>query len=233
MAAGKIYKAPRPKRRPKRRQKKGPIKTLTYSKAKKISVPRISKLLRYVPYEFVRMDTTPYRLTSSSLTFSGDGLDFSLSKLPNFSEFTALFDSYQIVKVMVEFRPTIQKVVTQVDSTNLNNVVVPYMYAFRDLDNSSAPTLDNCAQRQDCIRVPVTRGFTISVVPQVSREVYRSAVSTAYETPYKLVWLDCTQADIPHYGIRYGMEATQMGTADPEFQYQIRVTYWCRFRKVI
>lgn len=218
--------------------RKGVVKntgTISYSVAKKTSIARIHKTLTSHIYDFVRYSDNPstdYTFTASNVSFSGFAFDFRLSDVANVSEFTNLFDSYQIVKVKLDFIPDIHNINFQIDNTNPEAYTVPLVYVHRDLDNATAPTSEaQMSQRQSVICRKATDRFSISLVPQIGREVYRSAVATAYETPYKVVWLDTSYNDIPHYGVHVGVTPTGSSTGSPRFQYKVAVQYWLRFKK--
>lgn len=198
----------------------------SYEKAKKLSIYKIQKQLADSVYYFIRRSDSDYSLTSSSVAWSAGTQSFSLVDVATRNDFVNLFDSYCILKVRVDFEPDLQMVNQLLGSTAANTFTVPTMYCYRDLDNAVAPASETvAASHQDCIRVPATKKFSMSIVPQIGREVYRSATQTAYETPYKTVFLDSAYDDVPHYGLGFGMSSTQGTATDPNFVYRIRVTY--------
>lgn len=243
MAAGKIYRY-KPKNRKRvvvRRTKPKIAKVsklnMSYSMAKRTSLPVIRSLLVNNVYNFVRyVNADIFTIKSDPIAFQGEALEFKMSDVINVTEFTTLFDTYQICKVELEFVPDIDKSVVNItDPAAANQYSIPSIYVHRDLDNAIAPTSENqMSQRQDCIRKNATQRFKYVVVPQVGREIYRSATSTAYETPMSLTWLDCNYADVPHYGVHVGITPTggTIGTG-PTFSYLIKAKYWLRFKTVI
>lgn len=240
MPAGRIYRY-KPKRKARGSSgRKTPRKLTTtreqmsYSTAKRMSVPSIRRMLTSNVYNFVRyVEDGTFAISSNKLSFVGVALEFKLNDLANHTEFTTLFDSYQICKVELEFSPTTQYTNRRVINDSAPVFELPSIYVHRDLDNAIAPTTEaQMVQRQDCIRKDATQRFTYSVVPQVGREVFRTAVTTAYETPYALTWLDCNYADVPHYGVHVGMTNTN-STNDGDFEYKIKAKYWVRFKTVI
>lgn len=207
---------------------------MTYNTAKSISVPNIRKYLTKNVYNFVRyINDTEFTVSSDRLAFTGYAFSFKLNDVINVTEFTTLFDSYQIAKVELEFCPDTQIVNRRIINDTAPVFTVPSIYVHRDLDNAIAPTSeDQMSQRQDCIRRSATDRFKYVVVPQVGREIYRSATLTAYETPMALTWLDCNYADVPHYGVHVGL-TPQGSTNDGDFTYKVKAKYWLRFKTVI
>lgn len=227
---------PGKKKQGKRTRRKRPRiannKSLTMKQAQKMPLARVARTLSQNIYDFVRHIETEQELESNDFGFSSSSMSFSLNKLVLPGEFTSLFDQYQIVKTETTFQPDIQMVNQLVGSNVTNAFILPKVYVIRDYDNVGTITEDVGKERQDVIIKQATQKFTVSIVPQVSREVYRSSVTSAYEIPFKLVWLDCTTNDIPHYGLRYGITPSGSVTNNVKFRYKIRSRYWVRFKNV-
>jgi len=208
---------------------------VSYAMAKATSVNKIHRCLISKPYDFVIMSgrVASETLESSYVDWVGGSLNFSLNKITGSSNYTDLFDSYQICKVEVTFEPDIQEVDQLVGATTANAFTIPMLYVARDPDNTAVPTSESqLSQRMDCYRVQANKQFKISMVPQVGREIYRSSILTAYETPYETIWLDSVYSDVPHYGLTYGMTATGANNNNVKFVYKIRTKYWLRFKTV-
>lgn len=206
---------------------------MTYNQAKRTPIMRISRECLNGVYNFVRFEANFDQLTSSAVSWVGGAKAFHLSDVAGFTEFTQLFDSYQIAKVKITFEPDVQMSVSNIGDTNPANQVVPSLYICRDLDNTVAPASEQVlAERSDVIRIPATKSHHMSIVPQVGREIYRSTTNTAYETPYKVIWLDNAYSDVPHYGLIYGITADIGGASSLRYKYTIRCQYWVRFRAI-
>ena len=79
---------------------------MSYNTAKRISVPNIRRYLTKNVYNFVRyINDTEFIVQSDRLAFQGYALAFKLNQVINVTEFTSLFDTYQICKVELEFCP--------------------------------------------------------------------------------------------------------------------------------
>lgn len=223
----------------KNRKKKSVPKTaminsskLSYNMAKKMKVSTISRSLAPRIYSFVRYIETEQTIASNDFGFTSSSMTFSLNKLTFPAEFTGLFDQYQIVKTETTFQPDIQQVNQLIGSSVANALTIPKIYVIRDLDNTGTITEDVAKERQDVVIKQATQKFSVSMVPQVSREIYRSTTQTAYEVPYQLTWLDCSYSDVPHYGLRFGITNSESSQNAVKFEYVIRSRYWVRFRQV-
>lgn len=143
-------------------------------------------------------------LTGSDVVSSGSAsYTFQLNDLPSSSEFTSLFDQYQIVGIKYRW------VVTQDPSTNSQTAAsrqgaFPYIKWVHDHDDSAGAT------EQQLQQYPRMREFWFSESSKVTRWHYlKPAVATqAYGTlsnGYVAKWrqyLDCGYPGTPHYGIK-------------------------------
>lgn len=221
------------RRRKKAQRRTNTSRQLTYNSAKKMSINRVIASLANKTYDFCRYSERLLQIESDVLSWQGGAMSFNLQEVAQYTDFTNMFDSYQICKVKVTFSPDIEQVTQLVGSTLPNDFIIPSFYVCRDHDNTVAPSDEaTIASRSETIRVPATKPVTVSLVPQIGREIYRTAVSTAYETPYEVVWLDNVYADVPHYGLLYGMSATAGTINGPQFKYNIKTQYWIRCRGV-
>lgn len=133
-------------------------------------------------------------------------LSFSLSALPNVSEFVNLFDAYMIDKVVVQI-----KMINNPDqpwapqtTSNSSSNIYPTIWYTPDYDDSNNVTL---AQIKEFERVRhkvlyPNRMINIVVRPKPVSQVYRTAITTGYQVNKKSMWLDLAQTDIPHYGLK-------------------------------
>lgn len=228
-----MAKTRKTRRRGRKRKSNGIGKAgLTYNQAKGISVERVSRSIAPKVYDFVRTCNLA-KWSSSNVADTPYAQSFKLDDLPAVADFTSLFDYYRICKVELTFHPDIQMSNQLIGSTAANAHQVPELYVFRDLDGlGSGTTIDQAHQRQDVMEKQATQRFSMSLVPQVSREVYRGITTTAYEIPQKLTWLDLTYTDIPHFGVRGVMASTNASTNNVQFRYNITARYWIQLKGV-
>lgn len=158
-------------------------------------------------------------------------LEFKLSSVAQYGDFTNLFDQYRIDKVLVTFYP----LWTGKDvPNNATNAIVPIMCTATDLDDAGVPaSLDYLNAKPEVQYHRTDKPFSVWIKPHVDTEIYRSAVTTGYGNA-KNVWIDSLSSDIPHYGLKYailgdggfGIGSNGLGIM------QIVVKYYVSFRRV-
>lgn len=141
---------------------------------------------------------------------------FTLSNLPNFNEFVALYDQYKILEVKVKIIP--QYIVNTYDVGSLQRVYqLNYIRDHDDADlttlgytDNENPWLENSKVKKIMLNHPVT----ITVKPSVLIQTYETLTSTGYSPKFDQ-WLDCNDSTVPHYGLKvriYDPAATTAGT---------------------
>lgn len=133
-------------------------------------------------------------------------MSFQLTDLPSVAEITALYDFYSIDRVDVEWRlGLVPKDIT----TLLANY--PIITFAPDYDDSTAPGSrnevfeygKNARVEQFSATRPVIR---TTVVPRISNTVYKTGVTSAYSLAPVSTLVDATNADAPHYGLKWWTE---------------------------
>lgn len=150
------------------------------------------------------------------------GYEFKLTDLPDYTEFTNLFDEYKIMRVKVYFLPNVY---TQ--NTSIANLV-PWFLITVDKDDSSAPTsFNSMLSYPGCKITSMQRKQYVSFVPRVATAVYGGPVVTSYGS--KSMYLDCGSPGVPHYGLKIGVgNSTNAGI----YGYHVFVKYVISFRGV-
>ncbi len=125
---------------------------------------------------------------------------FQLNQLNSFTDFTNLFDQYQISKIEVTFEMDIA-------DGGLNSTTRwPRVIIAPDYNNQGAPLNEqevaNIAQSKQYQFSTSERRFTVVIRPMVASALFRSGISSAYEMKPS-GWLDSALTDVPHYGIKY------------------------------
>lgn len=162
----------------------------------------------------------------------GIGLIFRLSDVINYNEFAVLFDQYCIrgVKMKIELICN-----NQVDAQNANVGALPEIWTMTDFDDGNPPSDIFVAQQYESLKrskLEQSRTTSRTVVPRVAEYVYKtSGVTAGYAQGKSNKWLDCTNVDIDHYGMKFFLTdyPAQYGYAPA-----IRVTfdYFLAFKNV-
>lgn len=160
-------------------------------------------------------------------------MSFALSSLPNATEFTALFDQYKIMKVKLDFIPFGDNVNLPISTMSGANGLVspggPLVTAIDYDDNNVPGTAADLIQYQASRVTPIPKRLKMTLRPKFATEVYRSAIATGYGA--RTGWLDCANSDIPHYGVKYYMNAPS--ALNSSFSYQVWAEVYIAVKNVI
>lgn len=129
-------------------------------------------------------------VAASSVTGASGGYSFSLSQLPNASDFTNLFDQYRLAQITVTFAP------------NYVQANIPVYTCFDYDDASTPPSLLTLFEKETCRVSTSDQIIERSFTPRVLREVYATVATSGYETAIH-PWIDSVNDTIPHYGFKY------------------------------
>lgn len=134
----------------------------------------------------------------------GGGQFFKLNDLTNSSEFTNLFDQYQIVGIQYRF---VSRINPDFATTVGNRGIYPVLRWVHDHDDVSSP-----GSASELYQYPAMREFNFTsdknctrwmyLKPALANEVFGTVVQTAYAPKWRQ-WCDCNYAGIQHYGIKY------------------------------
>lgn len=137
-------------------------------------------------------------ILSSGTSASFAGYSVNLSQLPNYTEFTTLFDQYRINKVVVKFVPSFTQ--DTIGSTE----ITPNLQSVIDYNDVTTPTatselLQYQSYRRTRGNQTHTRVFTPSTLVDIS--------DTASSPKWKQ-WLSTANATLPHFGLKVALDAT-------------------------
>lgn len=130
-------------------------------------------------------------------------LTFSLSNLVNVSDFANLFDRYRITFVKIKVRLAIDPSAQAAATARF-----PRIWWVHDFDDSNTPASiaelrENGKYREAAL--DPHRPVVFKIRPSTLSLVYRTAVSSSYEPRWKS-WIDMANTDVPHYGIKFGID---------------------------
>jgi len=192
----------------------------TFRRKRRFVRKRYVKRKRFIPrpigrsHRFVR-GVLLGTVSSAAAATTYAAYSFALSDVPNYTEFTNLFDEYRISKVILTFVP-------QCMTTTSNPIyTTSWLIYVVDKDDASTPTSYTSLQEYPKHKVlSANRRFYVSFRPRFSTEVYASPATTGYGS--RTGWLDCSNAGIPHYGFKLAMGLS--GTAGA-FSYAVFAKY--------
>lgn len=149
----------------------------------------------------------------------GTAINFKLSDLPNASEFTQLYDQYQIKGVKITLIPRYTDV--NVGQTQGN------VWSVLDYDDSNVPTsIDTLMQYQNVKRTRMNQIHSRYLKPAVSKEVYATGIATSYSMA-KNTWMDAANDSVEHYGIKMWFDTRQVLTT-----IDVQLKFYLAFKNV-
>lgn len=157
---------------------------------------------------------------------------FDLANCIGHGNYCSIFDYYRINWVEVVFQPVLSTVVNRPfdDSTTPSlNQAVPHLITAIDRDDATNPVSYVAMQDRGQVKVAkATNRIYWKFTPNRLTEVYRSTTSTGYKIDRDTKsYLDCGYDDIPHYGMKFVMEAASPARA---FVYEIQIKYNVSFK---
>jgi len=160
-------------------------------------------------------------LTSSTVSDIFPAYNYALQYLTSYSEFTALFDQYRIVRVETTFMPTITEI------SALGAFVNSYLLTAIDYDDANTyATVNDALQVATASITPVTKSVTRGFTPRVALAAYSGAFTSYAQAPPGQ-WLDCASPGVQHYGLKTAIPLT--GSA---LTWRVMHRYYLEFRRV-
>jgi len=168
---------------------------------------------------FQRTYTGPTIIPSTTVDFAG-ALSFALNSLPNYTEFTALFDQYRIIQAVVRFVPTSQ-VST---STPLLTVL--------DYDDASVPSAVTDVQQYATLQITESGGYCERVLnPHPATAMYSGAF-TSFGSPSggpRGPWIDSASPGVLYYGLKYYNLAQTGNNTSINWDTTITLVFQCKY----
>jgi len=163
-------------------------------------------------HTFIRKVHSQLTLTNTN-DQDGSLMFFQLYQLPNYSDFTNLFNEFKINKISVQFIPRVTSHgITDVESTD--PAVVALLATYVDKNDLTSPaSMNEIYENQNC---KVTRGsqmHTRTFVPHVRLEG-PDATSASYAITNKNCWINVDNKEVYWLGLKYWYQATKAATED-------------------
>lgn len=172
----------------------------------------------------------PSTVTLTGTTESDNSDVFKLDNVQAAAELTALYDQYKISCVVMKFQllnnpETIYPPGQNPGTTTNNPTFYPKIWYTRDYDDNNTLTLAQMREvgKAKCKVLRPNSMISVKIKPACASQIYRTAVTTGYSP----VWpkkLDCTNSDIPHYGLKWVIDTNNV-TPWNNGQFIVRVEY--------
>lgn len=149
------------------------------------------------------------------------GLNFSLDMLPDYTEFTNLFDQYKILFAKISFRTWATQSSVEASGANNNGQLSAIMHSILDFDDNTAPPVTGAGVFNQLREFASYRtqnfindGKPLKRVckPRIAMAAYGGSVFTSYAN-MKAPWIDANSPDVKHYGMKFGWTVQAPGAA--------------------
>lgn len=161
-------------------------------------------------------------VTGGATTFGAS--EFDLATMPNFTEFTALYDQYKITAVKWQLLPRGNSAEIGLSSVQ---GLQGQVFTVLDYDDGNAPTsINQLTQYQNLKMTRNTVTHTRYLKPRFNMEV-ANVVATAANAP-RTGWIDVANDQVRHRGVKYAIQAPTNAT----YVYDLMITYYMAFKNV-
>lgn len=216
------------KRRIRRRPRYGPYKgglQLVRNPAMRVRAPMFKYATAGTVYSFKRtFQFANFHMDHTTGLATSVGYSFKLNDLPNYTEFTALFDQYKITGIKIRLIPEQNQQALGVGVFN-----IPPIYTVIDYDDDTALTaITDAMQYQNCkIHTTISGSQIVRFFrPHIAVAAY-SGTFTSYMNK-SMQWIDSASPDTRHYGFKIIVAA--ITTLDTTFS--VVATYYLKMRNV-
>lgn len=134
---------------------------------------------------------------------------FALNQLPNYAEFTALFDMFRIKKIEITwiYDHNSGDVSTAAGVAANANMGLPNLYVVTDYDDATVlSAAADYLQYEPCKITRMDKQVRWTIYPHLAVSAYNGAW-TGYKNE-KSGWLDASSANIQHYGCKWAIDAS-------------------------
>lgn len=166
-------------------------------------------------YKFSRQVQEVFNINCDGINPSLGAFVFALNQLPDYTDFTRLFDMYRIAKIEICYFPEYTELTDAALVSNAKNVQFNTVV---DLTDASSPgTVDEVLQYQQIASTPITKEHTRRWEP---------TILMGGTTPCRC-WLPTSNDGERHYALKFGIPPT--GVA---MELRSRVRFYLEFANV-
>lgn len=178
-----------------------------------------------------------FDITTTAVS-EGKNFWFSLTDVINYNEFTAMFDMYKIHKIVFKMQLVTNPdaaTLTNSQNTSIGNSLnwYPKLWYIRDYDSGATETLSTIKERVGAKFFIMRPNKEVSIVlkPMVAVQTYKTLASAGYGA--KRMWVDCSDADVPHYGLKTVIDSLGIDPVDTTgFKIRCDVKFYLGFKGV-
>jgi len=147
------------------------------------------------PIKFQRTVEGAYDITTTGLVANVGVFNFSLNDLPNYTEFTGLFDLYKIERIEIEWTPEYTELT---DASLASNAVNVYFNTAIDPAGNAPASVDDVLQYRSLHSTAITKHHKREFTPAYLMDGIIPAAC----------YISCASPSSNLYGVVYGIPAT-------------------------
>lgn len=148
---------------------------------------------------------------------------FALSDILNSTDITNLFDKYRLAWVKIKVY------CTSTTATAGGTAQLPSMIWSLDEDDNTFPTVASLREKMGSKQRMFYPGKPITIfirAPKVQRQLDTSALLSSGNEIARAPWINCSYADVPHYGFKFALLDVNLNTTASVFtQFKFDITY--------
>lgn len=157
---------------------------------------------------------------------------FSLSNVPNYTEFTNLYDQYKINAVKVTLIPrgnTAEITASSGASTVFQGQSVG-VFSVIDYDDTAAlANINEACQYQNMKMTRATQQHSRYLKPRFNLlSVTNQGTGATGASQNTRGWLDCDYINVPHYGVKWALQQN----VNYNLTYDVKIDYYLAFKNV-
>lgn len=183
-----------------------------------------------------KMDNITASVTAGGV---GSGISaayqFTLDSLPNYTEFTALYDMYKINAIKLTFVPTASEYINSTTSGAPTPNGFQRFNSVLDFDDTAVPVNENeLLQYATLKNTPGWRSHTRYFKPRILQTVDEIVGATLGSSSSSPKWISCLSPSVEHLGVKIFVAPPIVGSAvGAAITYSVYATYYisCRNTK--
>lgn len=144
-----------------------------------------------------------YNAATGVTTPINTALSFNLAQLPNFSEFTSLYDQYQIKGIRVNIQPLLTEGIASAVSGSTNVWGFPKLSTVIDYDDTQIPVDENVYLQYSTLKqTPAFKEHKRYWKPKVKVAGLDAGGAITANNVKGGQWIDAGLASVPHFGLK-------------------------------
>lgn len=167
----------------------------------------IRKRTTRIARDMIKTKRSYYFVDTVQNTENYDGWAFCLSDVPDYTEFTELFEYYRITGVRIRY--TFNGTNATLPIGNSYAFMPTIMYA-ADTNDSTPETRNDLMQHNGVSFKTLNRPGNVFVKPRTQVMMYEGVAGTGYAEG-SMKWINTSDPNVPHYGWKYSINGDLEG----------------------